>query len=108
MCLIYVDDRKWKCMIYIGDWVGIKIYTNEMMGLLDEKGLEAVAMTISVRELPPPTPREAYLPQRPERVHSGRRQGQVDSAPSWLKSSQDKAESREERDQETSLRRKQE
>ena len=25
---------------------GIKIYTNEMMGLLDEKGLEAVAMEI--------------------------------------------------------------
>ena len=24
---------------------GIKIYTNEMMELLDEKGLEAVAMT---------------------------------------------------------------
>ena len=32
-------------MIYIGDWVGVKIYANEMMGLLDEKGLEAVTMT---------------------------------------------------------------
>ena len=32
-------------MIYIGDWVGVKIYTNETMGLLDEKGLEAVALT---------------------------------------------------------------
>ena len=25
---------------------GIKIYTNEMMGLLDEKGLETIAMEI--------------------------------------------------------------
>ena len=41
----YTDDRKWKCMIYIDDWVGVKIYANEIMGLLDEKGLEAVAMT---------------------------------------------------------------
>ena len=32
-------------MIYIDDWVGVKIYADEMMGLLDEKGLEAVAMT---------------------------------------------------------------
>ena len=32
-------------MIYVGDWVGVKIYTNEMMGLLDEKDFEAVAMT---------------------------------------------------------------
>ena len=46
MCLIYIDDQKWKCMIYIDDWVGVKIYTNETMGLLDEKGLEAIAMTI--------------------------------------------------------------
>ena len=46
MCLIYVDDRKWKCVIYVGDWVEVKIYTNETTGLLDEKGLEAVAMTI--------------------------------------------------------------
>ena len=46
MCLIYVDDQKWKCVIYIGDWVGVKIYGNETMGLLDEKGLEAVAMVI--------------------------------------------------------------
>ena len=45
MCLIYVDDRKWKHVIYVGGWVGVKIYANEMMGLLDEKGLEAVAMT---------------------------------------------------------------
>ena len=35
MCLIYVDDRKWKCIIYV----------DETMGLLDEKGLEGVAMT---------------------------------------------------------------
>ena len=26
-------------------------------------------MLLIVRELPPPTPREAYLPQRPERAH---------------------------------------
>ena len=32
------------CLIYVDDWVGVKIYTDEMMGLLDEKGLEAVAM----------------------------------------------------------------
>ena len=32
-------------MIYVGEWVGVKIYANEMMGLLDEKVLEGVAMT---------------------------------------------------------------
>ena len=42
--VIYIDDRKWKCVIYIGDWVGVKIYANETMGLVDEKVLEAIAM----------------------------------------------------------------
>ena len=32
-------------MIYVDDWVGVKIYVDETMGLLDEKGLEAAAMT---------------------------------------------------------------
>ena len=45
VCLIYIDDQKWKGVIYVGGWVGVKIYTNGMMGLLDEKGLEAVVMT---------------------------------------------------------------
>ena len=45
VCLIYIDNRKWKCMIYVDDWVGVKIYADETMGLLDEKGLEGVAMT---------------------------------------------------------------
>ena len=45
--LVEVKIRKYHvltCMIYVDDWVGVKIYTDEMMGLLDEKGLEAVAM----------------------------------------------------------------
>ena len=29
------------CLIYVG---GVKIYANEAMGLLDEKGLEGIAM----------------------------------------------------------------
>ena len=45
---------------------------------------------ILVRELPPPTPRGAYLPWRPEYVQQeGGMEGQVDSAPSWLKGLQD-------------------
>ena len=30
--MIYVDDRKWKCMIYVDDWVGVKIYIDDVMG----------------------------------------------------------------------------
>ena len=47
----------------------------------------------SVRESPPPTPREAYLPQRPERTQKeGGIRDEIDPSPSRSKSSQDKAE----------------
>ena len=37
---------------------------------ISEQGSELVRiLKLSVRELPPPTPREAYLPQRLGRVH---------------------------------------
>ena len=35
----------------------------------DEKMREVIS-SMCVRELPPPTPRGAYLPQRPEHVHT--------------------------------------
>ena len=45
-----------------------------------------------VRESPPPTPREAYLPQRPERTQKeGGIRDEIDPSPSRSKSSQDKA-----------------
>ena len=34
-----------------------------------------------VRELPPPTPREAYLPQRPEHMHKRGNDGDTEQAP---------------------------
>ena len=46
-----------------------------------------------VRESPPPTPREAYLPQRPERTQKeGGIRDEIDPSPSRSKSSRDKAE----------------
>ena len=51
------------------------------------------AERIGVRESPPPTPREAYLPQRPERTQKeGGIRDEIDPSPSRSKSSQDKAE----------------
>ena len=37
-------------------------------------------MPTAVRELPPPTPREAYLPQRPERTHERGNDGDTKQA----------------------------
>ena len=71
----------------------------------------------TVRESPPPTPREAYLPQRPERTQEeGGIRAKIDLTPSRSGDSQDKAETqsnqvnsapgwlREEQDQEAPLK----
>ena len=51
-----------------------------------------------VRESPPPTPREAYLPQRPERAQKeGGIRAKIDLTPSQSGGSRDKAETQSNR-----------
>ena len=76
--------------------VGLEPSTG-LLGLIGY--LRVVTWSIGVRELPPPTPREAYLPQRPECAHERGNDGDTEQAQWPIREGlQDKAESREEQD----------